>query len=145
MPQDLQIRWNGRVAELIYENGDFVMGDSLDPSLNIAIFTQARVPLELARNPRDRRGWILGAIGSRIWARLSNKKNTLTLREIEHDVYEATRPLVRSGIIESITAIAEYLNSSRESVLLRLSIETPEGTFERTVIMESDAESETEG
>lgn len=114
---DLALSWNGREADLVIEDGDFALDDSLQTSLIISLFSDRRARADDAlpdSNSTDRRGWVGDAwpdvpadlIGSRLWLLGREKEIAETLRRAREYGQESVAWTLDDGIAAKVDVTA---------------------------------------
>jgi phage gp46-like protein len=113
---DLALSWNGREADLVIENGDLALDDSLQTSVIISLFSdrRARPDDALPDSASDRRGWAGDAwpavptdrIGSRLWLLTREKEIAETLRRAREYGKESVAWTLEDGIAAKVEVTA---------------------------------------
>lgn len=130
---DIALKWQLDTADLDVAANDYVTDDSLETSVLISIFTDARAARSdaLPDTQTSRRGWFgdlfnddpQDRIGSKLWL-LSREKQTEETRLHAQDyARQALQWLIDDQISDSVTVDAEWVD--RGVVQLAITIERP--------------------
>lgn len=135
---DLALSWDGREADLVIEDGDFVLDDSLQTSVIISLFSDRRARRDdaLPDSSSDRRGWCGDAwpevpadqIGSRLWLLGREKEIVETMRRAREYGKECVSWILEDGIAAKIEVTASV--PTRGVLRLLVTISKRDGTNE---------------
>ena len=128
---DIELTTDGTTTpDLGILNGDLVVDDGLETSINVSLFTDGRAENQVFR-PEDRRGWIGDVfrerdIGSLLWLLEQTRLDQLTLAAAIDRTRKALEWMVEDGLASDVSVSGEI--SDLNSVSIFIDVTAPDSS-----------------
>lgn len=128
---DLALKWTLDGGDLLIQNGDLVMDNTLVTPVLASLFTDRRAETdELPPGETDPRGWwgdayssAAAPMGSKLWLLERGKQSIATLADAEKYATEALEWMVDSQLVSRIQVDASYSKAGR--MRFKITLDTP--------------------
>lgn len=142
MGQDVLIKSYGPngLYDLVIEDGDFKSADGFETSIPVSLFTDARAPVSIVQNSRNRRGFLGNILtidenyelGSLLWTFDQSRIIQETENRAKTEVRKAFNWMFVDRVITSLNV---ELESSQRNFLIFLNFNSIENAIDRFVTL----------